>query len=342
MEPLVSVIIPAFNSAFYIRECVESVLNQSYKNIEIIVVDDGSTDDTISIIDSYSGKINLIRSAHRGLGGARNLGNEIARGKFISWLDADDIAHPKLVEIQAAFLESHSEIALISTNFSAFDESGLISTSYIKEYYSAIGEMGGIDKIYQKKECFPVEIDPSKLKQNFTSFVSIYSGMVYKRLVWGNFIHPPTVMLRTSVVRATAKLDESIPTAEDWDYFIRVSRVAPVAFIDFPLIDYRIHANQLSSRTNSGLITTNIIRVFEKLKNFDHDLYQRNLKYFRYKLGLFHANAAYTLSEESCTMSIMHIFKSLQYGYWSKTLIKSLVKAILPKFILNQYYNFNR
>ena len=100
-KPYVSVIIPSYNSAHYIEECVHSVLSQTYQNFEIIVIEDGSTDNSSQIISqeaSRDARIHLFRQAHCGVGNARNLGLRNAQGEYVLFLDADDVLHPKCLE----------------------------------------------------------------------------------------------------------------------------------------------------------------------------------------------------------------------------------------------------
>lgn len=109
--PSVSVIIPAYNSAHYIKECVHSVLTQTYQNFEIIVVDDGSTDNSVQIISHFASKdarIRVFRQVHCGVGQARNLGLRNARGKYILFLDADDVLHPKCLGIALATAKKYA------------------------------------------------------------------------------------------------------------------------------------------------------------------------------------------------------------------------------------------
>ena len=103
MKPLVSIIIPTYNDAKYILQAVNSALAQTYKNIEIIVVDDGSTDNTKELLKNL--KINYIFQENKGLSGARNTGMKLARGKYIALLDADDFYHLERLERQVNFLE---------------------------------------------------------------------------------------------------------------------------------------------------------------------------------------------------------------------------------------------
>ena len=102
MEELISVIVPVYNVEKYVEKCVESIINQTYKNIEIILVDDGSTDNSGKIIDNISLKDNRIKVIHKengGLSDARNAGLDICNGKYIGFVDSDDSIHKKMYEI---------------------------------------------------------------------------------------------------------------------------------------------------------------------------------------------------------------------------------------------------
>src|ERR1035438_9429294 len=103
-EPLVSAIIPTYNYARYMADCVGSVLGQSYPNIELIVVDDGGTDDTRQRLGPYIDRIRYIYQDNQGVGAARNTGIAAARGEYIALLDADDIWHPRKIELQMKFV----------------------------------------------------------------------------------------------------------------------------------------------------------------------------------------------------------------------------------------------
>lgn len=99
-KPLVSVIIPCFNSELFIQDCVESVLKQTYENIEIILIDDGSTDESLSKIEQFSTKIMILKKENQGAASARNLGIRNSNGSYIAFLDSDDIWHPEKIERQ--------------------------------------------------------------------------------------------------------------------------------------------------------------------------------------------------------------------------------------------------
>lgn len=127
-RPLVSVIIPVYNGEEFIVEAIESVLNQTYQNIEIIVIDDKSTDGTLDRIKSYLDKsknIKLITNkVNVGIGKNRQIGIDAAKGKYICWQDADDISLPKRIELQVEYLERHPGVGVVGGFIRFFDEQG--------------------------------------------------------------------------------------------------------------------------------------------------------------------------------------------------------------------------
>src|SRR5919112_3168501 len=110
---LVSVIIPSYNHAHYLGEAIESVLSQSYRNFEIIVVDDGSTDNTSEVASHYE-EVRLVRQENRGLAGARNSGLAEAEGEYLVFLDADDRLLPRALEVNLTELAAHPQCALVA------------------------------------------------------------------------------------------------------------------------------------------------------------------------------------------------------------------------------------
>jgi glycosyltransferase involved in cell wall biosynthesis len=108
--PLISCIVPVFNGERYLGEALESILKQSYRSLQIIVVDDGSTDGTAAVMGHYAGQVRLLRQANAGTAAARNLGLNAANGEFIAFLDADDLWHPEKLERQTARFQTRPEL----------------------------------------------------------------------------------------------------------------------------------------------------------------------------------------------------------------------------------------
>lgn len=327
-KPLVSIVIPTFNCQKFLCEAIDSALNQSYSNIEILVIDDGSTDNTSEVIKKFGRKIRYIKKDHGGLASARNEGMSLARGEFIAWLDSDDICHPYRIITQLKYLLNNPLIGLVSSSFSAFNSKGEISPSYINEYYSTLKHYSGFDSIYSKSELITCNVSDTntgieKIK------ILVFSGEIYDKLIWGNFIHPPTIMIRREAYLKAGFLDEGIPTSEDWEYFLSIANNSPVAFIDFPLLKYRISKNQMSLLHDNLIATAILIVVYKNIVRNPH-FYLSRKKQFKKMLSNYHSKAAYVLSDRHPKHSIEHLLKSLKYDYRNTTILKTIVKILLP------------
>ena len=209
-ELLVTVIIPTFNRKKYLFEAVNSVCNQSYKNIEIIIVDDGSTDGSRDAVKTIKDKrINYIWQKNSGLPAkARNVGIKLSKGEFIAFLDSDDLWLPDKLKLQLAFMGNHPEVGLLGTN--------------------------GIE--------FPGEvvIRPAIHKPVMVSL---------KQLVQFNVFINSSVLIRKEVVDRIGFLDTdpAIRAAEDWEYWMRACNVCTGAVLPDVLIRYRIHENNINA-----------------------------------------------------------------------------------------------
>ena len=211
-QSIVSIIIPCYNRADYIAQTVESVLNQTYPNIELIVVDDGCTDNSRDILEQYSDRITILEHpgrANRGQSAAINLGLRQARGTFIAILDSDDLFNPEKIDLQVRYLEENPTIGTVYAN-------GMNITSEGKPTYM----------LYPEGEK-PV-IGPEPV------------------LEYCAFNLPSNAMVRKSVFDQAGYFDETLRTAQDHDMAIRIAEVAPVGYINQCLWNYRRHSNSIS------------------------------------------------------------------------------------------------
>jgi glycosyltransferase involved in cell wall biosynthesis len=188
-QKLVSVIIPAYNIEKYISQTIDSVIHQTYKNIEIIIVNDGSTDNTEKIIQKYSQKdsrIIIVNQQNGGVSAARNSGFKKASGDYFCIIDSDDIMLPEKIATQVNFLEHNKDIDF----------------TYSKVYYFFDGSYD----IYQR------------------DLAAISGNAVYKKLLqYGNFIYTSTVLFRRSVFDDFGGFDETLRSAEEFDYWLTLA-----------------------------------------------------------------------------------------------------------------------
>lgn len=330
--PLVSVVIPAYNAAAILNECLESVMRQGYPELEVVLVDDGSTDDTAVVAKRFGECIRYIYQPNAGLAAARNAGHRLAKGEFVAWLDADDVCEPDRIALQAEYLATHDHIGLVSSEFSAFNGDGTIAECYSKQYYGALRKSSPVE-IYGAAEIFsPAMRD--WLSRDIRP-VEVFKGAIYERLVWGNFIHPPTVMIRRAVIDAVGDLDSALPNCEDWDYFIRSSQITEIAYMDIPLLRYRRHPGQLSDTRNLHQHVLVWIAVQEKVRLSDPEMAERQRAAMRRQLGEWHSLLALQAAETDRTMALMHLTKALMHGIAWGTSLRALGQILLPRIASN-------
>lgn len=179
MSDLVSVILPTFNSAPYIEATLRSACEQTYPSLEIIVVDDGSTDDTVSIVNAINDpRVRLIeRPENGGAGAARNVGISAATGRFIAFLDSDDLWFPTKIERQIAFMKERG-LASCYTRYSLIDESGKV-----------FGDCGEIAKSLSYKQLLPQnQIRTSSYVFDVRQLGKLYFPLIRKRQDFGLFL----------------------------------------------------------------------------------------------------------------------------------------------------------
>lgn len=236
-EPRISVIIPAYNAAATIGEAVHSVLAQHWENIECIVVNDGSTDNTAEVLEPWRDRICYIEQANGGFAAARNLGMQQARGEWIAWLDADDIFQPDKLLRQMALVRRYPEVSLVCSDFSMFDEGGERCGSGLAQYYGVFSRGMTLEQAFEQH---------TKLANGDNAFV----GNVFDALLQGNFLHPPTAMFRKAVFEQVGPQCTSLVNATDYEYFLRIARRFTVGYVDAPLLRYRLSPAQSSAPAN--------------------------------------------------------------------------------------------
>lgn len=313
--PLVSVAIAAYNAGPVLTATLESVLAQTYPRLEVIVVDDGSTDGTAAILEGYRGRVTVIRQENGGIAKARNVGMAHAKGELVAWMDQDDLCRPERIALQAAALRMHPEALLCSSDFTAFDARGPVSASHGATYYSAIGqEPGQLGSLYPHEETLRVPADPALGVAREESF-TIHHGSAYPALAYGNFVHPPTVMFRRQAAAANGGLDEGLRYTCDWEWMVRLARSGPFLHIARPLLDYRLSATQISSPVNKGNRgALDILRAATQMAASDPELALREPARFHASMRDYRFDVAYLLSETAKPAAASHWWQGVRHG----------------------------
>jgi glycosyltransferase involved in cell wall biosynthesis len=217
---LVSVLIPTYNRAYIVCRAIESVLAQTYPDIEVIVVDDGSTDDTRERIARFGDAVRYIYQQNAGLAAARNTGLAAARGEFIALQDSDDLWLPWKLEAQMAVMAVDSNIALSWTDLTAVNPAGQIvrerNLRHAYDVYRRICFGDHLDRCGMLNDVWPG--CPEQLKGTRYHYGDIYSAMFL-----GNLVHPPTAVMRRTHIAKAGGLDVTYAwTCEDYEFFWRV------------------------------------------------------------------------------------------------------------------------
>jgi len=209
--PLVSVIIPTYNRAALVQEAVASVLAQTCRDFELLVVDDGSTDGTAATLAPLAGQLTLLRHpSRRGVSGARNTGIAAAQGQWLALLDSDDLWLPEKLARQLAFLAAHPEMLLCQT----------------EETWVRRGVRVNQPRTHRK-----------------------IGGPIFFPSLRRCLVSPSAVVLHRRLIEAHGAFDENLPACEDYDLWLRLSWRYPVGLVPEPLIIKRGgHPDQLSGQ----------------------------------------------------------------------------------------------
>ena len=225
---LVSVVIPVYNSEKYLEECLDSILEQTYQNVEIIAVDDGSEDSSLDILKRYS-KVHTFSQENQGLASSLNLGLSKIKGNWLKWFSPDDIMYPYTIETLVDEIKKHSKCTILYSNWNIIDDVGNILREFQESDYN----------------------DLSTFKYNI-------------RLLDGQQINVNTTLIPTHLLEKSTIRELDDPVAIDYDFFLRSALLYDTKFqsISKPLVKYRIHTSQLSHKNISKTLD-----YIEEIKN---------------------------------------------------------------------------
>jgi len=271
-NPLISVIIPAYNSAKTISESIDSVLKQAYDNTEILVIDDGSTDNTEEVIASYGNRIIYVKQANSGPSAARNRGINESFGDLIAFLDADDVWVPNKLSKQVQRFIDNPDLGLCG---------------------AACNNCNSDLDVIELHDVCPT--DPQR---------------IWRELLVQNLFATPTVVVRRECFQKAGYFNESIGFAEDWDMWLRIVNLYSAAYIDEPLCLCRRLDGGLTN-TFSHKKMEDWQQIIELNRKRFGGIYVKTLGYFK-ALSWYYFNCAYYYEQiNDLDSTTKYLYKSL-------------------------------
>ena len=231
-------LLPTYNSARYLPAALDSIFAQTFRDFEVVVVDDGSTDDTAVALRPYAERIRYEFQANRGIGETRNRALQLARGDLVAFLDSDDVWEPEHLATKVAALDALPEAAGVFGEFRIIDGAARLVTSDGTAMQFKVFERESlrIEDAFTERRTVSVNGRPTP----------VYYGNVFETLFLGNFILPTSLVLRRVAALAVGPFT-SLRTQEDYEYLLRLTRQHPVGFVPVPQVCYRRHPEQLTS-----------------------------------------------------------------------------------------------
>ena len=267
MKPTVSVVMTCYNYEKYVARSIESVLKQTHKDLELMIINDGSTDNSDSVIRSYikDKRVRYIIQDNAGQARAKNIGIKYSCGKYIAFLDADDLWENEKLELQLPLLKKKN-VGLVYSN-----------ATWIDEGDSVLGQgwLGG--------------------------YLKPRSGKVTEYLIYDNFIYFSSAVIKRDCVDGTGYFNESLSMGIDWELWLRLSSKCKFDFVDKHLIQYRWgHAGQMSRNQNIRLeCTMNILEDYLRYnsKHISFAAIRGALAYAYYNRGCYFQHCDYNVSK---------------------------------------------
>ncbi len=226
----ISVVIPTYNRASFFKEAIDSVLSQTFRDFELIVVDDGSTDETPELLLSYGNKIKVIKKANKGPSAARNRGIKTAKGEWIAFLDSDDVWKPDKLEKQVQFIKDNPDIKICQT----------------EEIWIRNGK----------------RVNPRKKHE-------MHSGWIYEQCLPLCIVSPSSVMIHRDVFEKVGFFDETMPACEDYDLWLRIAPYYPICLVREKLIVKQGGHVDQQSRVVASLDRLRIKAIVKSLESGD-------------------------------------------------------------------------
>lgn len=291
-EILVSVVIPSFNMADYLPFAIQSVLDQSYDNYEVVIVDDGSTDNTKEVVEKFlvNEKVNYFYQENCGLACARNAGIKVSNGEFIALCDADDVWSTDKLEKQMPGFAGSENIGVVYTNAAPM---------------SVAGEKG----------------EPFIAKR--------YSGKITGKLLINNFVSGSASIIRRKCFDEVGFYDQTLTTGEDYDLWLRISTKYEYLYIDIVTYFYRSWEGQMSK--NYRRMIENGIKIMEKFLSQNPGIVEQEIVNEAWAHTYVVRGKLLFVNEDNKMSALKDYLKALGYKRTYIPAWKAIIKLILNR-----------
>ncbi len=271
-KELVSVIIPCYNAEYFISETITSVLTQSYTNIELIIINDGSTDNSEKEILAFDdNRVHYFKIKNQGVSKARNIGVSYAKGEFLAFLDADDLFDLNNLEQKTDYLNTYKEIGLVHSLEQIFDH-------------------------ITKKN---IKITEGKKGNVLNDLLEMNSTVIHS---------PASILMRHSLFADIGGFDENLSTSADWEFWVRVAKNTKIGLINVPLIKYRVHPQQM--HLNVPKMDKDMNYAFDKHQKLNTFKNKKHYQYCYSKLCLI-LSASYIGDNKNYGIGLKYLIKSI-------------------------------
>ncbi len=317
MTPEISVVIPAYNAGKYIAECIASVLEQQCLNIEVIVVDDCSTDNTRDVVEKFDASIVKYICLEKNFGGPskpRNVGIKQAKGKYLVMLDADDILVNNSIYKRVEILKNNHSIAFVFCDGLRFSELG---GDYTKSFLSQHSHFQALVKDNKHEQM--VILDPQ---------------LTYRTLAKGDFILPSGMVVRKSIYDHVGIYDESVTNGQDLDMSLRIISQFPIVYLSMIGFKQRVHEESISTKGHKLienkilLLKKNLSRSNDKLANIE---FKRKISENFVSLG-YHYRSLCNLSQAK-----HYYYQSLKFKL-SSVALRGILLSMLNEKLYKKLY----
>lgn len=294
LRPRVSVVIPTYNSAATVKEAIESVLAQTYSNFEVVVIDDGSTDETPSVMRQFGARIRSFRQENQGVSAARNTGIQRSRGEYVAFLDSDDLWLPEKLAEQISWLEADPNLGLVYCDWAVVSGEAVLQNSYLEDLPGA-------------------------------------SGYVFDELIQSGagFILTSGVVVRRSCLDDVGDFDKSLAIVQDCDLWLRISYRWKVRLVDKRLFTKRNWDGSLSSNLRKTALER--VALFQKTLKELPGMTPRSRKLVHRQLSLNYWDVGYDEFDGlSFRKARKNFMSSLRHDWTNAKALAYLVATFLP------------